>query len=304
MIDLSKFIVLETDDFIVLNKPSGVVVNKSLTTKSLTVQEWWASVLSKQKIDNDWYSLIPEEFDDSYGDPVDIFKQRQGIVHRLDKNTSGNLILAKNPGSLINLLYQFKTRQVKKVYLTLVHGIVEPKQGQIRFPISRNHKSNKKFRVDVARGRIAITNYTTIENIQGNFLKQKVEDFLYSNINKDFELKRFLKKLQFYEQGASFLFVNILTGRTHQIRVHFSHIKHPVVSDDTYAGVKRHRMDKIWCKRQFLHSFYMDFLDPRTHEKVQVVSFLHDDLLDVCKLLNINCKTNSLFNKLKLKSFI
>ena len=100
-------IIYEDSDLIVVNKPAGLVVNQSQTARGDTLQSWFEThFFSEKEINNysNWSSLVPDEFDQNYGQPSDIFRQRGGIVHRLDKQTSGVLVLAKNPGSLLNLM--------------------------------------------------------------------------------------------------------------------------------------------------------------------------------------------------------
>jgi len=149
-----KIEILFQDDFLmVINKPSGVVVNRVETEKRETVQDWVEERLGLK--DNKGQGLREE---------LTNFVQRTGIVHRLDKETSGCLIIAKTPEAFTELQRQFKARKVKKEYLALVHGFVEPKEGTIRVPIARSHHDRDKFAVTVG-GRISETEYKVVKHL-------------------------------------------------------------------------------------------------------------------------------------------
>lgn len=259
----------EDQDCAVLSKPPGVVVNVAQSTVDETVQEWWFARLQKllHMSSQEWVQLLPEEFDESYGTPDGIFAQRQGIVHRLDKDTSGCLVLATNPGSLVNLMYQFKLRQVKKSYLCLVHGQLANEGGDISLPIARHHTQRQKMAV-VTAGRPSTTQYTVVQRFSG-FSHQALERLPE------------LKKIQLHYQGFCLVECSPQTGRMHQIRVHLAHVGHPLVGDETYTGRKRARYDHIWCPRQFLHAQHIEFAHPRTHDTVKVEAPLPEDLQTV-----------------------
>jgi len=225
-------IIYQDKDLLVLSKPAGMVVNRSQTTKGrLTLEDW----LEQKK----------------YGEGVD----RQGIIHRLDKETSGLLLVAKNQPSLARWQRRFKLRQVKKTYLALVHGLVKPEQGKIEAPITRNPFNRRRFGVFVG-GRSSLTRY--------NKLDQMITD-------KGEEL--------------SLLEVKPKTGRTHQIRVHLKHIGYPVVADELYAGRKTSRNDRLWCARMFLHAWSLEVIDELNKEKVRFEVPLAADLKQVLKRL-------------------
>src|SRR5690606_460319 len=109
-----------------------------------------------------WLPLVPPGFEDTYGTPAAIFAERGGVVHRLDKDTSGVMVLAKNPGSLMNLLAQFKNRQTKKKYLALVHGKFTVPAATISEPLGRASRDRKVFAVR-PDGREAVTKYAVTQ---------------------------------------------------------------------------------------------------------------------------------------------
>ena len=153
-------ILYEDQDLIVINKPSALTVNRSVTMKSKTVQDWFVEKFGEEyfsrefwKQNSSYQDLIPDDFTADFGDSLTIWQERLGVVHRLDKDTSGVLILAKNPGSLVNLLSQFKKRQTQKIYLALVHGHFSDKKGVINAPMARNSQNRLKFAIDNKIGR-------------------------------------------------------------------------------------------------------------------------------------------------------
>jgi 23S rRNA pseudouridine1911/1915/1917 synthase len=164
---------------------------------------------------------------------------RPGIVHRLDKDTSGLMVVAKDDRANRSLQAQLKAREVKKTYLALVSGVPSPREGTIEAPIGRNPKNRKKMAV-VANGRDAQTKYKVLEVLN---------DGQYSLVE-----------------------AKPITGRTHQIRVHFSALNHPIVGDATY-GKKSQLVD-----RQFLHASKLDFAMPVSQRRIEFESPLPADL--------------------------
>src|SRR3989344_9593934 len=188
-------IIYEDSDLLVVDKPTGITVNRSDTTREEeTVQDW-----TEKKFTIDHLPLTIDREGDFY--------QRSGIVHRLDKETSGILLIAKNPASFLNLQNQFKERRVGKTYVALVHGEIKPEIGEINVPVGRLPFNRKRFGI-VAGGRDSVTSYRVISNFQ----------FPISN------------------ERLSLLEVKPKTGRTHQIRVHLKYSGHPVFSDPLYGG--------------------------------------------------------------------
>lgn len=280
-------IVFEDDQLLAINKPAGVVVNYSHTVKDQTIQQWMLARLGGEqgvkKILNQnssWQQFIPTDFTDKFGTPEEIFLQRQGIVHRLDKDTSGVLLLAKDPGTMVNLLAQFKKRETRKKYLCLVHGKMRVDSSSIDAPIARSNIERFKFRVEID-GRPAVTHYRVKQFFSGLALEE------LSRRQPDLK-NHLIKELKAYQQGFSLLECLPETGRTHQIRVHLAHIHHPLVSDAVYAGERRARLDRVWCPRQFLHAWQLQFMHPAHQEegkKMTLKAELAEDLREVEKLL-------------------
>ncbi len=261
----TPLIVFQDESLLVLDKPAGMVVNRAETTKGEeTVQDW---IEDKLKI-----TIQNSKFKDFY--------IRAGIVHRLDKETSGLLLVAKTPEAFANLQRQFKEREVKKKYLALAHGKVEPKEGVIEASLSRSPFDRKKFGVFLG-GREAKTRYKVIRYLGG----------IRSLANHRHQMDHFTVKNKSSAGGGlqdslcsqthaqySLLEVTPETGRTHQIRVHLKFIGHPIVGDEKYAGRKTARADRQWCPRQFLHAAFLSFNHPITGKRVEFSSKLPSDL--------------------------
>lgn len=205
-------IIFEDETLLLVNKPSGLTVNRCQTTKEPTLQDW-----------------LKGNLDDQY---------RHGIVHRLDRETSGLLIIAKTVKAFGNLQNQFKQRKVKKRYLALVHGRIFPEKGTIRASLSRHPADREKFGVFLG-GRRAKTSY----KIVGYYRNSQLGDYNLLELAPE-------------------------TGRTHQIRVHLKYWGYPVVGDLKYAGRKTARADRQWCPRQFLHASFLAFTHPRTGQQL------------------------------------
>lgn len=232
-------IVYQDESFLVINKPAGLVVNRAQTVRGLTLQDWL-----EKKI----------RFSESTNDD---FLKRSGLVHRLDKATSGLILAAKTAEAFTHLQGQFKKRQVKKKYLALVHGHIKPEEGTIDFPISRNPFKRQKFGVFLS-GRKAQTKYRVLKYL----VKEKGSKDKYSYLS---------------------LFPK--SGRTHQLRVHLKHLYHPIVADSFYGGRKTYRVDKTWCPRLFLHASKLSFQHPDTGQKVKYNLPLPPELKQVLKKL-------------------
>lgn len=222
---LAPKIIFQDAFFLVLDKPAGRVVNQTNLART-TIQSWLKSSFRIQ------------------GEGIG---ERAGIVHRLDKETSGLLLVAKTKKAFQNLQEQFRKRKVEKSYLALVHGKVSSRKGMVEVPLGRVPKNKKKMGVFLG-GRQAQTKYQVEKSYQkGN-------------------------------QAFSLLLLQPTTGRTHQIRVHLKFIGHPVVGDKTYAGRKTARQDRTWCPRQFLHAYKIAFRHPESGQKVKFISPLPADL--------------------------
>ncbi len=191
------------------------------------------------------------------------------LVHRLDKDTSGILLVAKTQEALENLQAQFKQRIVKKQYLALVHGhIIEG--GSVKREVARNPKNKGKFTV-IAGGRQAETEYEPMKSLQ---LSAVSFQQIFSELNK-IQTKK-LERMKYNQFTLVKCFPR--TGRTHQIRVHLKYIGHPIVSDDKYGGRKINRLDHRWCPRQFLHAQKIGFKHPKTGNWMEIESKLPEDL--------------------------
>lgn len=220
-------IVYEDDDIIVVNKPKGLVVHPANGNPDGTL------VNAIMAICKDTLSGIGGEI-------------RPGIVHRLDKDTSGLIIVAKNDKAHINMSKEIKDRQVKKIYIALVRGRVAENEATINMPIGRSTKDRKKMAVR-KDGKEAITHFKVIKR--------------YHNY--------------------TLLEVKIDTGRTHQIRVHMAEIGHPVVGDIVYSSGK----NEFGVEGQMLHAKSLDFKHPITGKQMHLEAELPQYFKDVLNKL-------------------
>ncbi|MDI3500689.1 MAG: RluA family pseudouridine synthase [Thermoanaerobacter sp.] len=196
-------ILYEDDDIIVINKPQGMVVHPAPGNYSGTLVN---ALLYHCKNLSGINGIL-----------------RPGIVHRLDKDTSGVMVVAKNDKAHISLSNQIKERSVFKKYVAIVEGVIKDEEGKIEAPIGRHPVDRKKMAV-IEDGRYALTLYKVLERFKENTLVEAV----------------------------------IKTGRTHQIRVHMAYIGHPIVGDHVY-GFKR---QKFKLEGQALHSSVLGFMHP------------------------------------------
>lgn len=248
-------VLFEDEEVLVVDKPSGVVVNRAESVVGETVQDW-VSARHSERSEESWRSFFPEGTQAQDDTP---FYSRSGIVHRIDKETSGILLIAKTPEAFAELQRQFKEREIEKTYTALVHGALEPQSGMIKAPVGRLPWNRERFGV-LAGGREAETGYKVISSW-----------FRVDGKNKEqFALVEFYPK----------------TGRTHQIRVHAKYIHHPLVADTYYAGRKTSRRDRAWCPRLFLHASRIVFTHPKSRERTSVESPLPGDLQKALADLN------------------
>lgn len=269
-------IIFEDQDIVVVDKPAGVVANQAESVKQPSLQAWFNKKY-QSIFPSDWQVCVPEDFSAEFGEPTEIFTQRQGLVHRLDKNTSGVMVFAKHPGSLVNLLAQFRQRKTSKQYLALVHGTFRVPKGTITAPLARARVDRRKFAVDV-NGRNAETDYEVVKSF-GGF----TTDF-YNQFSVE-QQKTLRQAERFYNQGFALVRCWPKTGRTHQIRVHLAHENHPLVGDVTYLGKKRAKVDPLWCSRHFLHAETLEFFHPRTNDLVKFSAELPANLNQVVAFL-------------------
>lgn len=233
-------IVYQDDSYMVINKPAGIVVDKAVTNKEKTIQDW-----------------VKENFEHELAKD---FEHRNGIVHRLDKDTSGVLVIAKTVKAYEELQRQFKERETGKTYIALVHGAVE-EDGMIDAPVGRLPWNRQRFGV-FPGGKLAKTRFRAVKR------------FSFANPVRQAKNESQLTLLELYPE----------TGRTHQLRVHLKHIGHPIVCDPFYAGRKTVRNDLKWCPRLFLHAKSLEFKHPETGETVKFEAPLPPDLQNVLTL--------------------
>ncbi|MDP3758466.1 MAG: RluA family pseudouridine synthase [Candidatus Daviesbacteria bacterium] len=261
-------VIYQDDNLLVLDKPPGLVVDPADSVKEETLVD----ILRRE------YGIGLERA----GPPAThALALRAGIVHRLDKDTSGILLVAKTIEALENLQKQFQERVVKKEYLALVHGYIM-ESGRVEGSIGRNPGNREKFTV-LPEGKEAVTEYEPVKNLQFTIynLQKIFSDFNEQSSRAGFHplTKIQMRKLERMEYGRFTLVkCHPKTGRTHQIRVHLKYIDHSVVSDEKYGGRKVSRLDKRWCPRIFLHAAKIGFKHPATGEWMELESPLPEDL--------------------------
>lgn len=235
--DIALDIIYEDDDLIVVNKPAGLVVHPAAGIKSGTLAN--ALAFHFHKLSTKAGAIRP------------------GIVHRLDKDTSGLLAIAKTEIAHEHLAEQFRERSVFKSYLALVHGVVERDTARIDQPLARDPRNRTRMAI-VRGGRSALT----------------------------------LIKVQRRYERFTLLAVEIKTGRTHQIRVHLSSLKHPVVGDEVYGGGRDNtvrdpklRVEIRKLGRQFLHAGELGFRHPISRAELHFHAPLPQELQHVLDVL-------------------
>jgi len=205
-------ILYEDDDIVVVNKPKGMVVHPAHGNYSGTL-----------------VNALMEHCGGSLSDINGVI--RPGIVHRIDKDTSGVIVAAKNNFAHERLSEKLKIHDIKRVYAALVHGVVRNERGTIDVPIGRNPGERKKMAVNVRDGRKAVTHFRVLERFK----------------------------------EATYIEVTLETGRTHQIRVHMSYIGHPVIGDTVYGR----RKDRHDINGQALHARILGFAHPVSGEYME-----------------------------------
>lgn len=224
--DIPLDIVYEDDDLLVVNKPSGMVVHPAVGNYSHTLVNalmYHCNNLSQVN------GVI-----------------RPGIVHRIDADTSGLLLVAKNDIAHVDLAKQISEKSVKREYITLVDGVIKEDTATIDAPIGRDVKNRKKMCVTADNSKDAITNIRVIER--------------YKN--------------------STLITCSLLTGRTHQIRVHMNYIGHSVINDPVYGSKKL--IDPLFG--QMLHARKIGFVHPRTHEYMEFSCEPPEKFLDILEM--------------------
>lgn len=230
--DIPLNVIYEDDDIVVIDKPAGLVVHPGVGHSQGTLV---GALLARYP-----------EMVDMEDDPL--AEGRMGIAHRLDKDTSGLMVVARHIEALRALMDQFRQRTVDKVYLALVEQVPKTGTGRIDAPIGRDPKQRKRMAV-IQGGRHAVTEFEVID--------------------EDFREQRALLRLK------------PLTGRTHQLRVHLAYIGSPIVGDGVYG----YRRQRVSLKRQFLHAAELSFDQPTTGERLHFSSELPISLKDLMSKL-------------------
>ncbi|HBG27421.1 MAG TPA: RluA family pseudouridine synthase [Phycisphaerales bacterium] len=234
--DIPLNIIYEDDDILVINKQANLIVHPARGYKKGTLINALA-FHSKQ------LSKGSEEF-------------RPGIVHRLDRNTTGCLVVAKNETAHWRVAKQFENRQTKKFYLAIVHGTPEPDADCINKPLAVHPIIRERFAVRPEIGKEAITFYENMEKFRGYTL----------------------------------LKINIKTGRTHQIRVHMSYIRHPIIGDEMYGGRfvypwqledRQAQPEEPLINRPALHAWRLELTHPTTLKQMQFEAPVADDMRQI-----------------------
>lgn len=228
--DIPLKIHYEDEKILVVSKPAGVITHPTHLVREGTL----VNALLARKI--------------SLSSSAGLL--RPGIVHRLDKETSGLLVIAKDNESHARLAEDLKARRIKRRYLALVYGPVKDDEGEIDLPIGRAFKGGNKMRVLGRRSREARTCFQVLER---------------------------------FKDGYTLLDISLLTGRTHQIRVHLSHIGHPVVCDSRYGRHKRAK--DLPMKRLALHAWILGLYHPESGEYLEFHSEAPDDLSKTIRYL-------------------
>lgn len=230
-------IIFEDKNYAIIDKPAGLVVHPGSGNKEHTLVHALIHHFGKNL---------------STSDP-----DRPGIVHRLDKDTSGLLIVAKNNQAHRFFTKQFEEKTIQKTYLALIDGRLNPTKGSIEAPLNRSRQSRQKISISTSKGsRYALTHY-------------EIEKYFSSPI------------------PCSLARVKIETGRTHQIRVHFESIGFPVLGDATYGHHKKNAiLEELGLKRQFLHATELEFISPTTQKNVKYKSPIPKELAGFIKNLS------------------
>ena len=243
--DFKLEIVYEDKDLLVINKPAGIIMHPGAGNYDQTI------VNALMHYDKDSLSTIGDEL-------------RPGIVHRIDKDTSGLIVIAKNNEAHENLSLQFSEHTITRVYQLLIWGKLRPSSGKIDTFITRSSKNRQMMEVSISKGKRAITNYKTLEIFEND-----------------------------KTPTLSLVECRLETGRTHQIRVHMTYLGNSIMGDEKYK--KKYKklknidtnLEKLIYRldRQFLHAKTLGFIHPRTNKEMNFSSILPQELEIILKLL-------------------
>jgi 23S rRNA pseudouridine1911/1915/1917 synthase len=231
------YVIYEDPHIIVLNKPPGIVVHPAPGNYTGTL----VNALLYH------YGSLPSSGPGIQGSE----RERAGIVHRLDKDTSGVMVVARTQEALRSLSAQFRNRTVQKRYSALVAGVIKKGSGAIEAGLGRHVKERKKISVHTHKAREAVTLYTVKERFR----------------------------------GATLVAVEIKTGRTHQIRVHMAHIGHPILGDKVYGGAKATKLGDLTLSRQMLHAESLSILHPDTGHPMTFTAPPPGDMAEIIEKL-------------------
>ena len=234
------YVIYEDPHIIVLNKPPDLVVHPAPGNYTGTL----VNALLYH------YGSLPSSGPGLRGDE----RERAGIVHRLDKDTSGVMVVARTQEALRSLSAQFKNRIVQKKYIALVSGVIKKGSGTIEVGLGRHVKERQKISVHTHKAREAVTLYKVKERLK----------------------------------NATLVEVEIKTGRTHQIRVHMAHIGHPVLGDRVYGGAKATKLNDSVIPRQMLHAESLSLLHPDTGHPMTFTAPPPPDMTGVLERLRMS----------------
>jgi len=248
--DFKLEIVYEDEDLLVIDKPAGIIMHPGAGNYDETI------VNALMHYNKDTLSTIGDE-------------HRPGIVHRIDKDTSGLVVIAKNNETHESLSHQFSEHTITRVYQLLIWGKLRPSSGKIDTFITRSSKNRQMMEVSISKGKRAITNYKTLEV----FENEKTPTL-------------------------SLVECRLETGRTHQIRVHMTHMGNSIMGDSKYKkkykklkNIETNLENSIYkLDRQFLHANTLGFIHPKTNLEMVFSSILPHDLENIVKLLRNTSK--------------
>jgi len=235
-------ILFETEDLVVINKPAGLVVHGDGKHTEPTVVDWVVEQYPETRDVGETMSV------EHAGETIDIL--RSGIVHRLDRDTSGCLVIAKNQETFEWLKYQFQNHTIKKKYTAIIYGWLREERGIIDRPIGRSSSN--------------IRAWTTSRNVRGELRPA---------------ITRFAVKKKFSYEGEKYAVVDLYpqTGRTHQLRVHLASLDHAIVGDPIYAGNKK---SSLAIHRTALHAERLSFALP-DKKPIEVSAPIPDDMANI-----------------------